>query len=156
MSKQQTTGEPTPPAPLTNAQKQYWNEFLDYLDKQGYKGNTALDNKNMALGQNLLNKFNAMRPDNAIKYEDVPRIQAELQQYRAGLVDKWKKGLAKSDEVKTEDDIMRGLSPVDGWLGSKTSSYKFPTAVLKNSDGSITNFGTDVNKYDQTITNTKK
>lgn len=156
MSKQQTTGEPIPPAPLTNEQKQHWNEFIDYLDKQGYKGSTALDNRNMALGQNLLNKYNQMRPNAPIKYEDISRVQQELQDYRAGLVDKWKKGLAQSDQVKTENDIMGGISPVDGWLGSKTSSYKFPTAVLKASDGTVTNFGTDVAKYDQTMSQIKK
>jgi hypothetical protein len=156
MSKQQTTGDPIPAKPLTNEEKGVWNEFVDYLDKQGYKGSTALDNRNMALGQNLLNKFNSVRSGAKINYEDISRIQSELQDYRAQLVDKWKKGLAQSDQVKTENDIMPGLSKVDNWLGSKTSSYKFPTAVLKSSDGSVQNFGTDVNKYDQTISQIKK
>lgn len=169
MSKQQSVpppldpalvqGDPTkqtPPQPLTNAQKAQWNDFIDYMDKQGYKGASALDNRNMALGQNLLNKYNQMRPDNAIKYEDIPRVQQELHNYRAGLVDKWKKGLAQSDEVKKEDDIMPSLSAVDGWLGSKTSSYKFPTAVFTDSQGKQQNFGTNVAAYDAAVSGGKK
>lgn len=156
MSKQRTTDEPVPGVPLTNEQKQHWNEFLDFVEKQGYKGSSALDNRNMDLGKNLLNKFNSVRSGAKINYEDIPRVQQELQDYRAGLVDKWKKGLAQSDQIKSENDIMSGISPVDGWLGSKTSSYKFPTAVLTTSDGTKHDFGVNTNAYDQTIAQIKK
>jgi hypothetical protein len=167
MSKQQTVPpsatptslatptDGTPHAPLTNEEKQYWNGFVDYLDKQGYKGSTALDNRNMSLGQNLLKKYNEMRPSNAVKYEDIARVQADLQNYRANLVDQWKKGKAQSDQVKTENDIMPGLSKVDNWLGSKTSSYKFPTAVL-TVNGKTQDFGTNTQAYDQTMSQIKK
>lgn len=143
------------PKPLNNEEKQAWNGFVDYLDKQGLKGSTALDNKNMALGQNLLNKYNSVRTGAKVNYEDVSRVQAELQAYRANLVDRWKKGQAQSDQVKTEADIMPNLSPVDSWLGSKTSSYKFPTAVLTN-NGKTQDFGVDTKAYDATMAQIKK
>lgn len=137
------------PNPLTNDQKVHWNNFVDYLQKTGYKGSKALDNRNMAMGENLLAKFNQMNPGSQIRYEDVPMVQSELQKYRQDLVNRWKSGKAEgTPDIKTEDDIMGGLSPVDGWLGSKTSSYKFPTAVVTQSDGNKVNYGVDTKLYD--------
>lgn len=137
------------PNPLTNDQKVHWNNFVDYLQKTGYKGSKALDNRNMAMGENLLAKFNQMNPGSQIRYEDVPMVQSELQKYRQDLVNRWKSGKAEgTPDIKTEDDIMPGISQVDGWLGSKTSSYKFPTAVVTQSDGNKVNYGVDTKLYD--------
>lgn len=150
---------PQKPQPLTPEQRDAWNGFIDYLQKTGYKGSTALDNRNMALGQNLLNRYNAMLPpEKRISYEDVARVQQELQDYRANLISKYKAGKVAADSsIKNVDtDVMPNLSPVDGWLGSKTSSYKFPTAVLTHSDGTKTNFGTNTEAYDNTISKIKK
>lgn len=144
------------PPPLSDTQRQHWNLFLDYVQKQGYKGSKALDNRNMQLGQGLLTKFNQMNPGSTIRYEDVPAIQGALQAYRNDLVSKWKSGKAEgTPDIKSEEDIMGGISPVDGWLGSKTSNWKFPTASFTNSAGQVQNFGTNTQAYDTVMQNKK-
>lgn len=145
-----TTGGSTPVPPLTNQQKQDWNGFLDFVDKQGYKGNPVLDDRNQQLGSYLMQKYRSLNPKATITYQDVPRVQSELNQYRTNLVNQWKAGkVAPMEGVNTEADIMPGLSSVDGWLGSKTSSHKFPVAIATNSDGSKQNYGVDVAAYDK-------
>lgn len=137
--------------PLSDKQKQDWNSFLDFVDKEGYKGNPILDDKNKQLGLYLMQKYRSLNPKATITYQDVPRIQGELQAYRNNVVNQWKAGKIQTD-AKSEDEIMPGLSPVDGWLGSKTSSHKFPTAVVTNTtDGKslTTNYGTNVAAFDK-------
>lgn len=147
-------GDPTttPGKKLTTVQKQNWNNFIDYLDKAGYKGSTDLDNRDTNLGKNLLAKYNTVNPNAQINYEDVPSVQGELQNYRQVLVNKWKAGtVGVNTPIKSDDEIMPNLSPVDGWLGSKTSSYKFPTATLTHADGTKQNFGVNTDLYDKLI-----
>lgn len=144
-------GEEAKPKPLTTVQKQNWNNFIDFLDKSGYKGSADLDNRDTELGKMLLAKYNAANPKAQIQYEDVPSVQNELQQYRQSLINSWKSGQSQGDGIKSVDDIMPGLSKVDGWLGSKTSSYKFPTAVVTHTDGSKQNFGVNTDLYDKLI-----
>lgn len=136
---------------LPPQKKENWNNFIDYLDKAGYKGSAALDNRDTNLGKTLVAKYNTLYPKQAISYEDVPTVQAELQKYRQTLVDKWKAGKSTSDGVKSEDEIMPGLSKVDGWLGSKTSSYRFPVATMTHTDGTKQNFGVNTDIYDQLV-----
>lgn len=132
--------------PLSDKQKQDWNSFLDFIDKEGFKGNPVLDDKDKQLGLYLMQKYRSQNPKATITYQDVPRVQAELQQYRNGVVNQWKAGKIQTD-AKSEDEIMPNLSKIDGWLGSKTSSYKFPTANLNN-NGKVINYGTDIKSYD--------
>ena len=56
--------------------------------------------------------------------------------------------------MKSPDEIMAGLSPVDGWLGSQTSSHKYPVAMLTN-NGVTQNFGTNTAAYDAAMANMK-
>lgn len=147
-------GDQSPKFPI--AKKENWNRFIDYLEKAGYKGSTALDNKDTNLGKTLIAKYNSLYPKQAVNYEDVPAVQTELQNYRQSLVNKWKAGKANSDGVKSEDEIMPGLSQVDGWLGSKTSSYRFPSATLTHTDGTKQNFGVNTDLYDQLISKISK
>lgn len=137
--------------PLSNQQKNDWNRFIDFTDQQGYKGNPLLDERDKNLGLYLMQKYQSLNPKTSITYQDVPRVQAELQDYRNHLVDLYKSGKASVDGIKSEDEIMPDLSPVDGWLGSKTSSHKFPVAnMTQNNNGAVstTNYGTDTQKYD--------
>lgn len=137
--------------PIDNNKKLAWNAFIDYLDKNGYKGSTDLDNRDKNLGQTLLAKFNAANPKMQLSYDDVPLVQSELQNYRQTLINKWKAGQAGADGIKSADDIMPGLSPVDGWLGSKTSSYRFPVATITHTDGTKQDFGVNTDQYDNLI-----
>lgn len=137
--------------PLTPQQKADWNNFLDFTQKEGYMGNPILDDRNKNLGNYLMQKYRALNPHATITYNDVPRVQQELQDYRNNLVNQYKSGHAVMDDIKSEDEIMPGLSPADGWLGSKTSSHRFPVAALTvNNNGKVatTNYGTDTQKYD--------
>lgn len=146
----------TPP-PLTPAQRQQWNSFIDYLDKSGYKGSPVLDDRDKKLGQFLFDKYRHETPGVTITYQDVPRVQQDLQDSRNEAVNLYKTGKAKFD-VKDESEIMSGLSPVDGWLGSKTSSHKFPVAVATvNNQGNVatTNYGTDMERYNKEHGKTK-
>lgn len=141
----------TPIPPLTNKQKQDWNMFIDFMDKQGYKGKPELDDRNTDFGRYMFQKFAAHTPGVTITYADVPRVQKEIQDYRNNLIQQYKAGkLEAGYEIKDpETDIMPGVSKIDGWLGSKTSSYKFPTAVAVGSDGKPVNYGVDVAAYDK-------
>jgi hypothetical protein len=140
-----------PPPGLTPQQRAQWNMFIDYLDKQGVKGSPLLDQRDKNLGQYYFQKFASTNPGLQITYNDVPRVQQELQDYRNNLVGQWKAGKVQGVDIKTEDDIMPGLSNVDGWLGSKTSSYRYPTAsstVTANGKTSKVDYGTNTEAFD--------
>jgi len=141
----------TPIPPLTDQQKIQWNRFIDFMDKEGYKGSDQLDNRDTNMGKFLFQKFKSKNPDVTITYDDVPRVQADLQNYRQHLINQYKSGkmVDKNNDIKDPDkEIMPGLSQVDGWLGSKTSSYKFPTAAATNLDQTVTNYGVNTGAYD--------
>ncbi len=142
--------------PLTPSQKQEWNGFIDYLEKSGYKGSPQLDNKNTALGASLLEQYRKVNPKFSLTYDNVRDVQQDLQDYRKSMIDQYKQGKIVVDGIKSEDEIMPGLSDVDGWLGSKTSSWRFPKAVLKESKGSVKDFGTDLAAYEAAARQYKK
>lgn len=142
---------------LTPKQRQDWNSFIDYLDKSGYKGNPMLDDRDKKLGQFLFEKYRHETPGVTITYQDIPRIQQSMQDIRKDAVNMYKTGKAQFD-VKSEDEIMPNISAVDGWLGSKTSSHKFPVAVATvNNQGNVTttNYGTDMERYNKEHGKTK-
>lgn len=138
------------PAQLSTDQKGQWNSYVDYLEKRGYKGNTQLDNRDTNLGQRLLNEYKAQNPHFTLTYEQIPVIQQGIQNVRNDFINRWKKG-AQVEGVKTADDIMSNVSPVDGWLGSKTSSYKFPVADITHTNNAVANYGNDIASYDAAV-----
>lgn len=146
LTPEQISDTPNKPvlAPVSVPEKQNWNKFIDFVDQQGFKGNAALDKRDTSLGMALIQKFNKLNPDNALPNDIVSRVQQEIQNYRNNIVNQWKSGKAIIDNVKSEDEIMPNISPVDGWPGSKTLSHYFPTATLTtDNNGVITkkNFG---------------
>lgn len=139
-----------PLKPLSNAEKMMWNSYLEFMDKQGMKGNPALDDRNTNLGAFYFNKYKAMTPGFSLTYQDVPRVQADMQAYRDNLVNQYKSGkIAATPDIKSDADIMPNLSSIDGWLGSKTSSHRFPVATATNSNGTTVNYGVNTQAYDQ-------
>lgn len=134
-------------APIGEDKKAAWNHFIDFMREKGYAGSTALDDRSTKLGEGLMAQYNKQFPKSPITYADVANVQAALQQYRQDLVNRWKSGQATAD-IKSADEIMPGISKVDGWLGSKTSSYKFPTAVVDH-NGTNIDFGTNTELYDK-------
>lgn len=141
--------------PLTPDERNQWNSYLDFLQTKGMKGSPALDNRDTGLSQQLFNQYKTQNPHFSLTYDRVPDVQNDLQTYRQGLVNQWTANPSVAPDVKKPDDIMAGLSPVDGWLGSKTSSWKYPGAAIKLSNGSVVNYGTDTGAYDAAIANLK-
>lgn len=145
------------PKALPIEKKQQWNQFIDFLDKNGYKGNPQLDDRSTGLGEMLMAKYKKLNPNVTLNYSDVPLIQGELQNYRQGIVSKWRQNPAIAPGVKSEDEIMPGLSQADGWLGSKTSSYKYPSAVLTDQSGNVVkDYGVNTGLYDNMVAAKRK
>jgi hypothetical protein len=147
-----TAGQP----PLTIAEKMQWNGFLDYLKKRGIQGSAALDNRDTNMGQQLMDEYRKQDPHFTLTYDRVPDVQNDLQTYRQQLVQKYKQDPTIINGIKGPDEIMPNLSPVDGWLGSKTSQQRYPGAALTQSDGSKIDYGVNQAAYDAAIANMKK
>lgn len=135
--------------PLNVIQRKNWNDFLDYLQKEGVGGSDKLDKRDQTLGLTYLNKYNKENPDKAVDPKTIPHIQYEQYQLRKG--DSFP-GL-KPEELKY---IRNGLNPaylsrptseVDSWLGSLTSRSYYPTAHRGSNTGDSYDFGTDVESY---------
>lgn len=145
------TEDPTPKKPLTPADKANWNKFIDFVKMQNMAGNPQLDQRNKQLGMALLQKYNYSNPQQALPMDVVPRVQQDLQDQRAQLVSQFRSGKGNfTPDVKSEDDIMSGISPVDGWPGSKTLAHKFPVAqavTVDNGKKTVQDFGTDMQAY---------
>lgn len=114
-------GDPTAPQLLTPQQMREWNMFIDFLQKKGIAGSKDLDSKNKNLGANLFEQFRKEVPGVTITYDIVKPVQTEMQKL---------KDAAQSFAARRGDpnasNIMSGVSKVDGWLGSRTSQFKFP------------------------------
>jgi hypothetical protein len=144
--------------PLNTLEKNHWNNFLDYVDKMGYRGSSLLDNRDTGLGQKLMDSYRKVNPNFSLTYDRVADVQKDLQDYRTDMVDKYKKGQIQVEGVKSEADIMPDLSPTDGWLGSKTSSHKYPTARLTetNPQGTtVKDYGVNLAAYNAATANFK-
>lgn len=144
---------PAPPEGLTNDEKVKWNKFLDFVKANNMQNNPILDQRNKQVGMSLLQKFNYADPKNALPTDIVPRAQQELQNYRNTLINQYRAGkIQPSEPIKSEDEIMPNISPVDSWPGTKTLSHYFPVATEKivTPTGSATkNYGVDVATFDK-------
>lgn len=110
---------------LNPNEMQEWNSYLDFVKTQGYEGSSDLDIKDKKLGENLFNQFKTNNPNTSINYDIVPRVQQELTYLRDQA-----QGFAKRRNDPNADQIMSGISPVDGWFGSKTSQFRFPSMTV--------------------------
>lgn len=82
---QQSVDSP-PLQPLSLEQRAMWNNFIGYLKQKGMQGNSALDDRNKALGQQLMTQYALQNPSFTLKYSDVPRVQQDIQNYRQQLI----------------------------------------------------------------------
>ena len=115
---------------LSPGEMQQWNMFLDYVKDKGYEGSEDLNKKNKNLGASLFADFKKANPNIAIDYSIVPDVQNEMQ-----MLGESARAFAKRRNDPNADKLMTGVSPVDGWFGSKTSQYRFPeqqTVVYNN------------------------
>lgn len=115
-----------------------WNNFIKYAQQQGLAGSPKLDVRDQNLGQDLLNNYVKANPNTSLNYALVPKIQQELQYYRQQILDRISKGGGELANGATPENFMSGLSKVDGWLGSRTTSYSFPSAYMHNNNTNTT------------------
>lgn len=109
------------PKELTPQQRREWNTYVDYLEKKGYKGSAQLDKKDTGLATSLFNQFKKENPSVSLSLDHVKTVQSEMENLA---------NAARNFEQRRGNpnaaSIMAGTSKVDGWPGSKTTSFKFP------------------------------
>jgi len=134
---------------LSVIDRKNWNDFLDYLQKEGVGGSDKLDKRDQTLGLTYLNKYNKENPDKAIDPKQIASVQYEQYQLRKG--DSFP-GL-KPEELKyirgglNPAYMARPVSETDAWLGSLTSREYYPTATRGTSTGEKYDFGVDLSSY---------
>lgn len=113
---------------ITRSERLIWNGFVDYLATKNYKGSPELDKppreKSVQLWKDYC-KINNLTLD---YHRFVSHVQRNIIAYRSYAWSKIKSG--KAIYTGTEADFMPGLSTVDGWAGSRTTTYKFPADSL--------------------------
>lgn len=120
-------GGDNPPKQLTPEQMQAWNQYVDYLEKKGYKGHKDLDKKETGLAKKLMDNFIKENPGTPLTYDDVKSVQLEMQKVKDQV-----QAFAARRNDPNASKAMAGISTVDGWPGSKTTSFKFPAVVQNN------------------------
>lgn len=127
--------------PIDNSQMEFWNGFVDYIDQKGYRGNTELDNRDKGLSKTLFNDYAKTKNFTQSYDEFIPTVQTALQQKRKDLIQTARAGKANINgmveyfgtekpldigDEELEKRFMPGMSQIDGWAGSRTTTYKFP------------------------------
>lgn len=121
----QTGGPVAPKYPrLQPQQMQEWNSYLDYVKEAGYEGSEELNKRDKNLGQALFNQYKAKNPNATIDYSLVPSVQQEMQMLAQST-----RAFAERRGDTTLANSYNNISGVDGWFGSKTSQYRFPSAI---------------------------
>lgn len=106
---------------LSQREMQEWNMFVDFVEEKGYQGAKELDVKGAKLAQKLFDEFKKLNPHVKIDLSITASVQAAMQG-----VKEMAQGFAKRKGDQNANNIMAGISKVDGWPGSKTTAYKFP------------------------------
>jgi len=117
-------------------EKKDWNEYIDYLSKKGLKGSPEL-NKGAGeenVGRKVLKQFLKENPTSSLRIEKVPKIQNYFEDLQKSGKERLESGKSKMAEGQTKESFMKGISKVDIYPGSKTTTYKFPTASLETSE----------------------
>ncbi len=126
-------------APLTPAQMQVWNGYVDYVKSKGLQGSPQLDVRDTNLSKNLYNEYAKTKNFNVPYDQFIPQVQANIKQQRDqiiaaarqgktiidGMVDRFGGNKLDIGDEQLNKRFMVGLSQIDGWAGSKTTSYRF-------------------------------
>lgn len=152
----QPGGDPNdPPKGLSNQQKSTWNKFIDFVGSEGKTNDPSLNMRDKSVGLDLLKKFNAANPKEALSPDIISQVQQEIQNHRQEVINAWKKDPSvMATPVKSEAEIMPNISKVDGWPGTATLSHKFPVAKA-NLNGQNKDYGVDYDAYNKAIGNKK-
>lgn len=114
---------------INNNVRQAWNQYVDFLDKKGLKGNPSLDKDD--LGGKMIDEYKKSNPDSIISRDIIVPIQKEFQNYRKFRMDEIKQGKLSFAEGVDENNFMKALSIVDGIAGQRTTSFKFPEDYME-------------------------
>ena len=114
-------GGEDPPKGLTPQQRKDWNNYVSWLEQKGYKGSPLLDKKDTGLATSLFNQFRKENPTATISLDNVKSVQSEMERLAEAA-----RQLEARRGNPNAANIMQGTSKVDGWPGSKTTSFKFP------------------------------
>lgn len=117
-------GDPTPQ--LTARQRAEWNAYVDWLDTKGYKGSTELDKRATGLATGLFQEFKKEHPDVTLTLDSISAVQTEMQKLQQSA-----RSFAARKGDPNAEQLMEGISQVDNWPGSKTTSFKFPSMSLQ-------------------------
>lgn len=123
-------GDPEPTG-LTPQQRKEWNNYVDWLEAKGYKGSPLLDKKETGLAVKLFNQFKQENPSVSITLNHIASVQSEMQKLKDTA-----QSFAQRHGDKNASNIMSGVSKVDSWPGSKTTSFKFPDMVSQQYNNS--------------------
>jgi hypothetical protein len=120
------------PPPLTPQQRREWNDYVSFLEKKGYKGSPLLDKRDTGLATSLFNQFKKENPSVSLSIDHIKSVQSEMENLA---------NAARNFEARRGNpnapQIMAGTSKVDGWPGSKTTSFKFPDMEKKEYTNSV-------------------
>ncbi|MFD1255881.1 hypothetical protein ACFQ3S_03650 [Mucilaginibacter terrae] len=110
---------------INKEQRAFWNGFVDFLEVKGLKGSAKLDKPGHENSVALFNEYCKLK-GLTIPYKTfITQVQTTISVYRAAAWSQVESGKAIFDGK--EADFMPGLSVIDGWAGSHTTNYKFPT-----------------------------
>jgi hypothetical protein len=127
---------------LTPVEVNYWNGFVDFVDAKGLKGSPELDRRDTKLSQSLFDEYNKINKETYDYTTFVTSVQTYIAAIRVQAIIDIKAGHTKDGHKVILDgytvgdttynfdtNFMVGLSKIDGWAGSKTTSWKFPSTT---------------------------
>lgn len=113
---------------VTNKLREDWNNYLSWLDLKGMRGKAELDTND--LGGKMIDEYRKQFPDTSVSRENIIPIQNEFKKYRDWVLSEVAAKRASLAEGTTPETFMKDLSKVDGYAGSLTTSFKFPSSYL--------------------------
>lgn len=113
---------------ITNQNRTDWNNYIDWLESKGLKGNPRLDTNNY--GVRMINEYRRQVPNTTVSPEMIIPLQKDFGKYREYVINKIKSGKGAFSPGTNEDNFMKNLSVVDGIPGQRTTSFKFPSEYL--------------------------
>lgn len=114
---------------LTSNERTFWNGFCKYVELMGFKGSPQLDNHNKGISFVLFSNYCSLQQKQYDYTAFVTRVQIEISAYRAKSLEQIHAGKATCN-CTTDSEFMPGLSVIDGWAGSKTTSWYFPSDTV--------------------------
>ena len=114
-----------PPKGLSPQQLQDWNRYIDWMDSKGMKGSKELDKGENAF--KWLAAYQQENPQTTITKDSIKSVQYEMEKLANNARD-----FARRKNNPNAENLMRGISQLDGIPGSKTTSFKFPDLIQKN------------------------